>query len=148
HLRLPNGQIARSAWKELQRPLEKVRIAHNVKVRINGHYEIGEVQYFAQLAVDKGAQFATVAIILLYPRPDADLLNLLYRTVWSCKFQGDNSLQVAEVQNIDAVVAMVLHTPRLPSGITEECFFWLRSQVLDWWLLKRRMMKMTISDNK
>lgn len=31
-LRLPNGQIARSAWKESLKPLEKVRMARNVKV--------------------------------------------------------------------------------------------------------------------
>jgi hypothetical protein len=31
-LRLPNGQIARSAWKEKLKPLEKLRIARNVKV--------------------------------------------------------------------------------------------------------------------
>lgn len=31
-LRLPNGQIARSAWKELRKPLNKVRMARNAKV--------------------------------------------------------------------------------------------------------------------
>ena len=31
-LRLPNGQVARSAWKECSKPLEKVRMARNVKV--------------------------------------------------------------------------------------------------------------------
>ncbi|KAJ6564265.1 hypothetical protein B0H19DRAFT_1067845 [Mycena capillaripes] len=30
-LKLPNGQIARSAWKEKRRPLDKVRMARNVK---------------------------------------------------------------------------------------------------------------------
>ena len=32
-LRLPNGQVARSAWKEKLRPLKKVRMARNVTVR-------------------------------------------------------------------------------------------------------------------
>ena len=32
HLRLPNGQIARSEYQELQRAPEDVRMAHNVKV--------------------------------------------------------------------------------------------------------------------
>jgi hypothetical protein len=31
-LRLPNGQVARSAWKENLKPLNKVRMARNVKV--------------------------------------------------------------------------------------------------------------------
>ena len=33
-LRLPNGQVARSAWKEKLKPVEKVRMARNVKVYI------------------------------------------------------------------------------------------------------------------
>lgn len=31
-LSLPTGQIARSAWKETQKPLEKSRMSRNVKV--------------------------------------------------------------------------------------------------------------------
>jgi hypothetical protein len=31
-LRLPNGQVARSAWKECIKPLENVRMARNIKV--------------------------------------------------------------------------------------------------------------------
>ncbi len=33
-LRLPNGQIARSRWKEALKPINKIRIARNVKVRL------------------------------------------------------------------------------------------------------------------
>ena len=32
-LRLPNGQIARSAWKECLKPIEQVRMARQVAVR-------------------------------------------------------------------------------------------------------------------
>ena len=31
-LRLPNGQIARSRWKEVRKPLTKVRMSRNIKV--------------------------------------------------------------------------------------------------------------------
>ena len=31
-LRIPTGQIARSAWKEKMKPLEKVRISRNIRV--------------------------------------------------------------------------------------------------------------------
>jgi hypothetical protein len=42
-LRLPNGQIARSLWKEARRPLNKIRMARNVKVgRDNGLYSISK----------------------------------------------------------------------------------------------------------
>ena len=33
-LRLPNGQVARSSWKEKLKPLTKVRMARNIKVRL------------------------------------------------------------------------------------------------------------------
>ena len=33
-LRLPNGQVARSSWKEKLKPLTKLRMARNVKVRL------------------------------------------------------------------------------------------------------------------
>lgn len=36
-LRLPNGQVARSAWKEKLKPLEKVRMARNVKVYLSSN---------------------------------------------------------------------------------------------------------------
>lgn len=39
-LRLPNGQVARSAWKEKSKPLIKVRMARNVKVCIYLNYII------------------------------------------------------------------------------------------------------------
>lgn len=32
HLRLPNGQISRSRWKEILKPLDKIRVSRNVKV--------------------------------------------------------------------------------------------------------------------
>ena len=34
-LLLPNGQIARSLWHEKKHPVEKVRVARNVKVRVS-----------------------------------------------------------------------------------------------------------------
>jgi hypothetical protein len=47
-LRLPNGQIARSAWKEGRRPLDKVRMARNVKVSLllyNSNNPLKHVSY-------------------------------------------------------------------------------------------------------
>lgn len=38
-LRLPNGRVARSAWKEKQKSLDKVRMARNVKVRNKADYD-------------------------------------------------------------------------------------------------------------
>ena len=34
-LRLPNGQVARSTWNEKMKPLNKVRMSRNIKVRFS-----------------------------------------------------------------------------------------------------------------
>ena len=42
-LQLPNGQIARSKWKESLKPLDKVRMARNVKVNILFYSETSQL---------------------------------------------------------------------------------------------------------
>lgn len=37
-LRLPNGQVARSRWKEAQKPLKKIRTSRNVKVFCSAYF--------------------------------------------------------------------------------------------------------------
>ena len=39
-VRLPNGQIVRSRWKEEQRQTKKIRISRNVKVRQGVHLRV------------------------------------------------------------------------------------------------------------
>ncbi|KAJ7669957.1 hypothetical protein DFH06DRAFT_1372493 [Mycena polygramma] len=101
-LRLPNGQIARSGWKEWQKDLEKVRMARNVKVWVNGQIEIAEVEFY--FCKKDGSVFALAS---LYSRPDEELLRKSYNTVWSCK--APTELTVIRVTSIVSVVAMVPH---------------------------------------
>ncbi|KAG1822721.1 uncharacterized protein BJ212DRAFT_1477136 [Suillus subaureus] len=51
-LRLPNGQIACSTWREKESSAENVRTSHNAKFHVHGIDCFGEVQYFMQLAVE------------------------------------------------------------------------------------------------
>ncbi|KAF8813455.1 hypothetical protein BYT27DRAFT_7220393 [Phlegmacium glaucopus] len=84
-LHLPNGQVARSAWKEKLKPLDKVRMARNVKTEM------------------------TLAVVSLYSHPCNDLLEYSYHTLLSCSYMGDAALCVIDVKSIVSVVGMVPH---------------------------------------
>ncbi|KIJ58220.1 hypothetical protein HYDPIDRAFT_178099 [Hydnomerulius pinastri MD-312] len=146
-LKLPNGQIARSAWRELLKPIEKLRVSRNVKFILNDVIHFGEVQYFTRLAIDtrnhgddeelneedlqddERWQFTDVAIIRPYSVPDQDLLALSYQVLVSCKLLDD--ILIVNAKNIRSVVAMIPHAPQLPSGVTEDRFFMSEKPGLD-----------------
>ncbi|KAJ6498405.1 hypothetical protein C8R47DRAFT_971893 [Mycena vitilis] len=106
-LRLPNGQIARSAWKEKQKALEKVRMARNIMFKdSDGQEAYGEVQFYFQAESDAGT--LTSALICPYPPPDPDLLEASSDTLLVCDALGDGAdLEVIKVQSITSVVGMV-----------------------------------------
>ncbi|KAJ8579693.1 hypothetical protein M405DRAFT_712474, partial [Rhizopogon salebrosus TDB-379] len=132
-LRLPNGQIARSAWRETLKPIGQTRMSRNVKLKLNDQIRFAEVLYFTRLAVEDHDQnewcFINVAIVQLYSLPDDALLQLSFQTVVSCT-QLDE-IVVVDVRNILSVVAMIPHKPTLPSGTTEDRFFMLEKPGLD-----------------
>lgn len=70
-----------------------------------------------------------MAIICLYSLPDEDLLQISSQTVVSCSRLAD--ICVVDVKQILSVVAMIPHTPRLPSGVTEARFFMMEKPGLD-----------------
>jgi hypothetical protein len=84
------------------------------------------VQFFTQLAATANAEpqndedneellqgpewhFKNVAVVSVYSPPDAALLELSFGTVWSCKHQGEHGLHVVEIEQIQAVVAVIPH---------------------------------------
>ncbi|KAG1833181.1 hypothetical protein EV424DRAFT_1312206 [Suillus variegatus] len=134
-LLLPNGQIARSAWRETIKPLDKIRISRNVKIDLDGQIRFGEILYFTQLSVEADAdnedewQFASVALIQLYSTPDESLLKLSSQTVASCTRLDE--FCILDVKKIRSVVGMIPHTPTLPSGVTEPRFFMMERPGFD-----------------
>ncbi|EMD33759.1 hypothetical protein CERSUDRAFT_67897 [Gelatoporia subvermispora B] len=108
-LRLATGQNARSAWKECQKPLDKLRTSRNVKVNLNGNVHFAEVQYFflARIGTTKRA----LALVSLYSPPDVNLLQISHHTVYSCEYRGQDSLAVIEAKDISSVVAVVPESP-------------------------------------
>ncbi|KIJ44524.1 hypothetical protein M422DRAFT_104374, partial [Sphaerobolus stellatus SS14] len=63
-LKLPNGQIARSLWKETSISLKNIRQARCVKVKIDGIICFAEVQFYFCMTVLK--ELKAVALIRLY----------------------------------------------------------------------------------
>ncbi|KZT69500.1 hypothetical protein DAEQUDRAFT_756881 [Daedalea quercina L-15889] len=110
-LGLPNGQIARSVWKECERNEDTVRRSRNVKFNLNGQTSIGEVEYFLMVKVIADGPVQALALVRPYTRPDAALLERSSQTVWAIN-----------VKNIQTVVGMCpmpqasLHAASMQSG--------------------------------
>ncbi|KAF8414549.1 hypothetical protein L210DRAFT_3306821, partial [Boletus edulis BED1] len=111
-LRLPNGQVARSAFVELQRLQEEVRMARNIKVTLNGTLRFAEVRYFAHLITDSnpgGNEADNVALVTLYSLPNEDLLARSNGALVSCTKLGEASLCIIDIESIQSVVTMIPH---------------------------------------
>ncbi|KAG0699211.1 hypothetical protein DFH29DRAFT_1015572 [Suillus ampliporus] len=140
-LRLPNGQTARSAWREKLKPLEKTRMSRNVKIKLNNQIHFAEVLYYTQLPVNAAGQnaddsdddnewhFENVAVVQMYSMPHKELLKLSSQTLISCTLLDD--ILAIDVKNIVSVIAMIPHEPTLPSGVTESRFFMMERPGLE-----------------
>ncbi|KAF8153850.1 hypothetical protein B0H34DRAFT_753304 [Crassisporium funariophilum] len=112
-LRLPNGQVARSAWKEDPKGMQNVRTAKMVKLpNLCGKLSFGEVRYYFQYRIyaDDSDVVKTLAMISLFGPPDVTLLRASSDTLWSCQSLGDLGLMVVDAKEITSVVAMVPHS--------------------------------------
>ncbi|KAG6825417.1 hypothetical protein H0H92_003754 [Tricholoma furcatifolium] len=128
-LRLPNGQVARSLWKESQKAMSKVRMARNVKLTYSGNLEFGEVLFFFRYEHDSELQ--TLAMISLYSRPNAELLQKSSNTLWTCKKPVDDRIIVTNVKSIEAVVCMAPHSVELLGNGWENWVFVVEKPGLD-----------------
>ncbi|KAI9059531.1 hypothetical protein FKP32DRAFT_1534628, partial [Trametes sanguinea] len=113
-LRLPNGQICRSAWKEV--PNKMTRISRNVKAGIplsrllrrslvSDTHSRSSTYFRCKL----GGVTETLALVSKYSPPDLTLLNLSSGVIWACRGSGENwrQLEVINVKRIIACVAMI-----------------------------------------
>ncbi|KAF8991354.1 hypothetical protein BDQ17DRAFT_1255007 [Cyathus striatus] len=106
-LRLPNGQIARSAWRETLKSLENLRISRNVKEPISRETScrFAEVLYYFVVTFEGASE--TVAMVSLFTKPDQQLFEDSCGTVLSCMLMGETSLRVVNVKSIQSVVAAI-----------------------------------------
>ncbi|KIL60398.1 hypothetical protein M378DRAFT_83751 [Amanita muscaria Koide BX008] len=101
-LRLPNGQIARCAWKELIN--KNTRNSRNVKIVDGTNVFYGEVQFFLQFAPKDPRAFALVS---LYSEPDSELLRQSLGTLWVSRYLAKQTLCIVTAESIQSVVGMV-----------------------------------------
>ncbi|KAK7461421.1 hypothetical protein VKT23_008599 [Stygiomarasmius scandens] len=139
-LHLPNGQVARSVYKEREKVTD-IQMAQNVKIhKENGKTEFGEVQYYFRMCIEtfdteeeREEKMQTLAMISQYSDPDTDLLAASSGTVISCLYQRQD-LVVYPVKLIKAVVAMIPHS-QLSEGVMgqawKECVFVVEKPGLD-----------------
>ncbi|KAI0767543.1 hypothetical protein C8Q74DRAFT_1203821 [Fomes fomentarius] len=106
-LRLPNGQICRTAWKEV--PNQMTRLARNVKALSpleTVEFNYGEILYYFQCIIF--GRLHTLAMITKYGPPQTDLFEKSYGVIWACHASrhGDG-LTVIDVKSIVGCVAMI-----------------------------------------
>ncbi|KJA25532.1 hypothetical protein HYPSUDRAFT_134597 [Hypholoma sublateritium FD-334 SS-4] len=119
---LPNGQVARSRWKEALKPLGKLRTARNVKFTTDsGIAGFGEVLYYFRCK--HHSNILSLAVLAAYSEPDVELLAASHGTFISCKHLGDDKVHVIDVFRIQSVVAMVPHM--LEKHSEEDRFYFL-----------------------
>ncbi|CDO76200.1 hypothetical protein BN946_scf185037.g23 [Trametes cinnabarina] len=104
HLRLPNGQIARTARKEEVSEMQgkSVRRSRMVKLQEN---RFAEVRYFFEGTIN-GVQ-TTLAMVAMFSGPDIAIHQSSFGVLWACSYGGDTSRVVIDAKAISAVVAMV-----------------------------------------
>ncbi|KAL4247499.1 hypothetical protein ABKN59_008565 [Abortiporus biennis] len=113
-LHLPNGQIARSAWKEYLKPLSNIRMSRMVKVQIDGYVHFAEVKFYFALNINNC--FHAFALVAYFGEVDHTLAALSHNTLLVYQCLGNLGLDIISVKNIKAVVAM----PPLPLTPQEE----------------------------
>ena len=72
-----------------------------------------------------------LALVSLFSKPDEHLKTLSVNTLWSCEYQGNDTLKFIDVMTIQAVIAMVPHKPKIPGLPPSECFFLVEKPGLD-----------------
>ncbi|KAJ3501967.1 hypothetical protein NLJ89_g9101 [Agrocybe chaxingu] len=114
-LHLPNGQIARSAWKEDRSLAQNIRRARYVKT------EFAEVKFYFHARINEDRR--PLALVSLLSRPDKHLFDESFSTVWSVTEQDDDGLCVVDAKSITAVVAVIPHKYHIEQDKSDSRFF-------------------------
>ncbi|EJD50606.1 hypothetical protein AURDEDRAFT_58434, partial [Auricularia subglabra TFB-10046 SS5] len=106
-LHLPNGQIARSTFKEHAKSQQNLRVTRNVKVVLDGKTRFAEVRYYFRYPF--GDEIRTLCMLLPFGEADSQLYRESSGTVYSCRPLEEAAVRVVDVSAIVAVVAMIPH---------------------------------------
>ncbi|KAJ7041114.1 hypothetical protein C8F04DRAFT_1303728 [Mycena alexandri] len=103
-VRLPNGQVARSRWKEINKPLEKLRMARNIKVLCNGKIRFAEVHFYLIFLVD-GVP-TPLAVVSFYGEHHQQLYDASSKTYVTMQHLGEAGISVIDIKTIRSVVML------------------------------------------
>ncbi|KAF8488463.1 hypothetical protein JB92DRAFT_2757315 [Gautieria morchelliformis] len=107
-LQLPNGQIARSLWKEERKAIDELRHAWCVKLHLDGTDEFTEVQFYFPVQIAEKTQI--LAVVQLFSRMDPILYEESQCTVYSVTELDDtDGLRLVDAKWILSVVAVIPH---------------------------------------
>ncbi|KAI5896870.1 uncharacterized protein SCHCODRAFT_01200310 [Schizophyllum commune H4-8] len=109
-LRLPNGQTARSRWKEEKMGL-KVRMSRNVKINTASGQRFGEVHYYTLISVNNITH--PVAVVSLYGPPHEAIYRLSSKMYVTMQHHRDVDVHVVDARSIASVV-LLAPDPRYP----------------------------------
>ncbi|KAK7024202.1 hypothetical protein VNI00_016510 [Paramarasmius palmivorus] len=101
---LPNGQIARSRWKEELKPSNRLRRARNVQVNLDSKSRIAEVHFYMSLEI--GGIDHHLAIASFYGPPNPRLYQESSGTYITMPHARDVDVRVVLITSIKAVVMM------------------------------------------
>ncbi|KIJ53714.1 hypothetical protein M422DRAFT_154434 [Sphaerobolus stellatus SS14] len=124
-LHLPNGQNARSAWRELEierKGMDKIRCARCVKFSSEGKAHFGEVHFYFFMTIAN--QPVPLALVQTYSLPDEELLAKSSRTLYSVtQLREQEGLQVIKAKDIISVVSIQPHDFKRMAG-EQRYFIW------------------------
>ncbi|RDX40842.1 hypothetical protein OH76DRAFT_1459357 [Lentinus brumalis] len=114
-LLLPNGQTARTAWRECQREARDVPIRRARMVKLRGDV-FAEVLYFFPLNIQPGdghiETTRVLAMVSEFTRPDPTIAEKTHGVLMVCYSQVQAPPRVVDVKDIMSVVAMMPMGPR------------------------------------
>ncbi|TFK57266.1 hypothetical protein OE88DRAFT_1620989 [Heliocybe sulcata] len=123
-VRLPNGHIARSAWKELERSNDNARVSRMVKVSGPILYACNDIHSILDEALNNCPPCPPCALIRRFSDPDPTLEDLSHGTLSSCLPGVPDDVLAIDIKSILSVIAMVPHHIKLPrQDIPQHRFF-------------------------
>ncbi|KAJ7763531.1 hypothetical protein DFH07DRAFT_738770 [Mycena maculata] len=103
-VRLPNSQVARSAWKEILKPIEHLRAARNVKIDYEGRTRFAEVHFYLSFKVAGVGK--PLAVVSLYGEHHHQLYIDSSKTYVTMQHLGNSAVQVIDIKSIQSVVML------------------------------------------
>ncbi|KAJ3848731.1 hypothetical protein EV368DRAFT_76080 [Lentinula lateritia] len=99
-LRLPNGQIVRSRWKEDLKELNDLRMSRNVTINLEGTIRLAEIHFFTSFFIHNGS---------FYGQPHEQLRQDSLNGYITVQHFWDIDIKVFNIKSISSVVMLAPH---------------------------------------